>query len=400
MHAHAVEEWEHEHVFGTDERRGAEGRTWWVIGLTAVMMTAEIAAGLVYGSMALLADGWHMGTHAAALGIAVFAYAYARRNAGNRRYSFGTGKVGALGGFASAVGLAAVAILVFGESVIRFASPVAIRFDEAIFVAVVGLVVNLVSAFILKDHDEHHHGHGHAHGSHEQDDHDHGHDHAHHDQDHHDHNLRGAYLHVMADAMTSVFAIVALLAGRQLGWVWMDPLMGIVGSRTLSTVNMPPISRFPNGPCPSSSAACSPARHVAHVGVVLVLGHAVFAHRHVARQQRADLLPPRRLVHAQRVRHVVAHRVHRVVRHVAVEGPVARGLATNSRSRVWPTPTISVTSVRHSARGPAPAVAAGDPERTRAGGSGARSSTGCRCGCARARRCAPPAARSPGRPCC
>ncbi len=246
MHAHAVEEWEHEHVFGTDERRGAEGRTWWVIGLTAVMMTAEIAAGLVYGSMALLADGWHMGTHAAALGIAVFAYAYARRNAGDRRYSFGTGKVGALGGFASAVGLAAVAILVFGESVIRFASPVAIRFDEAIFVAVVGLVVNLVSAFILKDHDEHHHGHGHAHDSQEHNDHDHAHhahddhahhahdDHAHHEQDHHDHNLRGAYLHVMADAMTSVFAIVALLAGRQLGWVWMDPLMGIVGSLVIA----------------------------------------------------------------------------------------------------------------------------------------------------------------------
>jgi cation diffusion facilitator family transporter len=215
MHDQTLHRWQHHHTFGTDERKGAERRTWWVIGLTATMMTVEIAAGMIFGSMALLADGWHMGTHAAALGITVFAYVYARRHADNPRYSFGTGKVGALGGFASAVGLAVVAILVFGESVVRVASPVAIRFDEAIAIAVVGLVVNLASAFILRDH----HAHGHEAGEHD--------DHHH---DHHDHNLRGAYLHVMADAMTSVLAIVALIAGRQLGWVWMDPAMGIVGS--------------------------------------------------------------------------------------------------------------------------------------------------------------------------
>jgi cation diffusion facilitator family transporter len=163
MHDQTLHRWQHHHTFGTDERKGAERRTWWVIGLTATMMTVEIAAGMIFGSMALLADGWHMGTHAAALGITVFAYVYARRHADNPRYSFGTGKVGALGGFASAVGLAVVAILVFGESVVRVASPVAIRFDEAIAIAVVGLVVNLASAFILRDH----HAHGHEAGEHD-----------------------------------------------------------------------------------------------------------------------------------------------------------------------------------------------------------------------------------------
>ncbi len=219
MHTQTLEHWEHHHTFGTDERKGAERRTWWVIGLTAVMMAVEITAGIVFGSMALLADGWHMGTHAAALGITVFAYSYARRHAADRRYSFGTGKVGALGGFASAVGLAVIAILVFGESAVRVASPVGIRFDEAIAVAIVGLMVNVVSAIILRDHD---HGHGHGH--------EHAHEHSESAHAHHDHNLRGAYLHVMADAMTSVLAIIALLAGKQLGWVWMDPAMGIVGS--------------------------------------------------------------------------------------------------------------------------------------------------------------------------
>ena len=216
MHIHSLDRWRHHHTFGTDERRGAERRTWWVIGLTATMMTVEIAAGMVFGSMALLADGWHMGTHAAALGITVFAYAYARRNADNPRYSFGTGKVGALGGFASAVGLAVVAVMVLGESAFRLASPVAIHFDEAIAVAVVGLIVNLVSAYILRDRPEHGAGEGHQ-------------DHHHHHH-HHDHNLRGAYLHVIADALTSVLAIAALVTGKHLGWVWMDPVMGIVGS--------------------------------------------------------------------------------------------------------------------------------------------------------------------------
>lgn len=222
MHAENMAQWRHDHTFGTDEEQRGESRTRWVIALTALMMTVEIAAGMKFGSMALLADGWHMGTHAAALGVAVFAYVYARRNANNRDYSFGTGKVGALGGFASAVGLAVVALMVLGESVTRLAAPVAIRFDEAIFVAVVGLVVNLVSAWMLQDDHAHH---GHEHHQHDDD--------AHHDHDrgeHRDHNLRGAYLHVLADALTSVLAIVALIAGRQLGWVWMDPMMGIVGS--------------------------------------------------------------------------------------------------------------------------------------------------------------------------
>ena len=213
MHVHQLHRWRHDHDFGTSERRSAERRTWWVIGLTLTMMVAEIAGGLVFGSMALLADGWHMGTHAAALGIAVFAYVYARRHAADQRFTFGTGKVGTLGGFASAVGLAVVALMVFGESVARFINPVAIRFDEAIAVAAIGLTVNLVSAWMLRD--DHHHGHER-----------HGH--------HHDHNLRAAYLHVLADALTSVLAIVALVAGKHLGWGWMDPAMGVVGSLVIA----------------------------------------------------------------------------------------------------------------------------------------------------------------------
>lgn len=213
MHMDNLQEWQHQHTFGTDVQTRGERRTWWVIGLTASMMVIEIVAGLIYGSMALLADGWHMGTHAAALSVAVFAYVFARRHAGDRRYSFGTGKVGALGGFASAVGLAVVALFVFGESAQRLASPTIIRFNEAIGVACLGLLVNLFCAFLLRE--DHHHGafDGHAHEHH-----------------HQDHNLRGAYLHVLADALTSVLAIAALTAGKFLDWTWMDPIMGIVGS--------------------------------------------------------------------------------------------------------------------------------------------------------------------------
>lgn len=223
----APRRWQDRHAFGTDVQRAAERRTWWVIGLTAVMMTVEIAAGMVFGSMALLADGWHMGTHAAALGITVFAYVYARRYADDPSYSFGTGKVSALGGFASAVGLAVVALLVLGESVARIASPTTIRFDEAIAVAVVGLVVNLASAVILRGRHEEGQGAG---APHDHDHHDHDHDH----HDHRDHNLRGAYLHVLADALTSVLAIAALAAGRLLGWTWLDPMIGIVGSLVIA----------------------------------------------------------------------------------------------------------------------------------------------------------------------
>lgn len=209
MHLRELHHWEHHHSFGTDVQTKGERRTWWVIALTFTMMMVEISTGMLFGSMALLADGWHMGTHAAALGVTVFAYIYARRHSADRRYSFGTGKVGSLGGFASAVGLAVVALMVFGESISRLASPIGIRFNEAIAVAVVGLAVNLGCAWLL--HDEHHHHDASEHA-------------------HHDHNLRGAYLHVLADALTSVLAIAALTTGKFLGWVWMDPMMGIVGA--------------------------------------------------------------------------------------------------------------------------------------------------------------------------
>ena len=229
-----VSRWRHPHTFDTDRPAEGERRTRWVVGITLAMMVAEIVAGSVFGSMALLADGWHMGTHAAALGVAVFAYVYARRHATDPRYSFGTGKVGALGGFASAVGLAVVALLVLVESASRFARPVTIRFDDAIAVAVIGLGVNLVCAWLLRGRD-----HGDAHGEDEPaggPGHDDEHEHEHHDGhgDHHDHNLRAAYLHVLADALTSVFAIVALVTGKTLGWTWMDPVMGVVGALVIA----------------------------------------------------------------------------------------------------------------------------------------------------------------------
>lgn len=241
--------WTHTHAFGADRTAGAERRTRWVVAVTVVMMVVEIGAGLAYGSMALLADGWHMGTHAAALGIAAFAYAYARSHASDPRYSFGTGKVGPLGGFGSAVGLAVVALLLVGESAMRLASPASIRFDEAIAVAVIGLLVNLGSAVLLghrhdpaEEHDEHEHEHEHGHGHGHAHDHEGEHGHAHEgerepgdvDVQHRDHNLRGAYLHVLADALTSVLAIVALLAGKALGWTWLDPVMGVVGGLVIA----------------------------------------------------------------------------------------------------------------------------------------------------------------------
>ncbi|WP_148861861.1 CDF family Co(II)/Ni(II) efflux transporter DmeF [Marinobacter fonticola] len=222
MHQHHLDKWQHGHRFGQDQKRSGEKRTLIVVGLTLAMMVWEIVAGIVYGSMALLADGLHMGSHAVALGIAVFAYAYARKNAGDARYSFGTGKVNALGGFTGAVLLAVFALYMAVESVGRFISPVAISFDGAIVVAIVGLVVNGVSAWILGggDHGHQHHGHDHAQGH----NHNHNHDHD------HDHNRRAAYFHVLADALTSLLAIVALLAGKYAGWGWMDPMMGIVGA--------------------------------------------------------------------------------------------------------------------------------------------------------------------------
>ncbi len=203
-----------------DQSRSA-ARTRLVLALTLVMMVAEIAAGVIFGSMALLADGWHMATHAAVLGIAVFAYSYARRHAANAAYTFGTGKIGDLAAFTSAVLLGVVALLMAVESFERLANPVAIDFRDAMAVAVVGLIVNLVSAWLLRE--DHHHDHSHGH------DHDNGHHHEHHDHQR-DHNREAAYAHVVADALTSVFAIVALAAGLIWGLTWMDPAMGVLGA--------------------------------------------------------------------------------------------------------------------------------------------------------------------------
>lgn len=210
-------QWEHSHNFGVDSAQN-KSKVKIVFWLTTIIMVLEIAAGTWSGSMALLADGWHMGTHSAAFLIAIFAYSYAKKNANNKSFSFGTGKVNYLGGFASAIALAIVALLMILESVQRIIEPNNIHFNEAIIVAIVGLIVNIVSAFILKDdHDHHHHDHGHGHG-----DSDHHHD--------HDHNMKAAYLHVLADALTSVLAIVALLTGKYMGIIWIDPVMGIVGA--------------------------------------------------------------------------------------------------------------------------------------------------------------------------
>ncbi|MBB5470351.1 cation diffusion facilitator family transporter [Paraburkholderia sp. Clong3] len=206
----------HEHSFLGSSHDDNARRTRLVVALTVVMMIGEIAAGYVTGSMALLADGFHMATHAGALGIAALAYAFARRNSANRAFSFGTGKVGELAGFASALLLALVSLGIGIESAIRLVHPTGVAFGQAAVIAAIGLVVNIVSALLLSGghahhgHHDHHHHHDHAHGS--------------------DNNLRSAYVHVLADALTSVLAIVAMLAGRYLRWVWMDPLMGIVGS--------------------------------------------------------------------------------------------------------------------------------------------------------------------------
>ena len=216
----------HSHVFLGAGHDDNARRTLWVVGLTATMMVAEIAAGYWTGSMALLADGFHMATHAGALGVAAAAYAFARKHAGDARFSFGTGKVGDLAGFASALVLGIVALGIGVESVIRLFQPTTVAFSEAAIIAAVGLAVNILSAVLLSGGHGHHHGHAHHHG------HDNAHDHGHHHHAAHsaDNNLRSAYVHVLADALTSVLAIVALLAGRFAGWTWLDPVMGIVGA--------------------------------------------------------------------------------------------------------------------------------------------------------------------------
>ena len=248
-HAHDLSPWQHSHQFDTGNRKG-EARTRWVLAITLVTMVAEIFGGWWTGSMALLADGWHMGTHALALGVATAAYALARRHASDTRYTFGTWKIEVLGSFASALVLGLVAVGIVFESALRLWKAEPLSAQTALIVAVIGLVVNVVSAWLLHGADDHGHQHGadkhtaHAHADHA--DHGHQHDHAHdHDHDHeheheHDHqpaasgghdlNLRAAYVHVLADALTSVLAIAALAAALWLGWWWLDPLVGVLGA--------------------------------------------------------------------------------------------------------------------------------------------------------------------------
>jgi cation diffusion facilitator family transporter len=205
MHTESVERWVHNHTFGQDEKKSAEMRTLIVSVVTILTMIVEIGAGIVFGSMALLADGLHMGSHASALAISVFAYRYTRIHAKDARFNFGTGKVSSLAAFASATMLALVALVMAWESIGRLVSPVVIRFNQAILVAVFGLIINGACLAILGGHGSLRH-------------------------DHQDHNFRSAYFHVLADALTSVLAIFALLFGKYMGQQWMDPFMGLVGA--------------------------------------------------------------------------------------------------------------------------------------------------------------------------
>lgn len=216
MHTHDLAEWRHDHVFDTGNA-AAERGTRWVMWITLVMMAVEIVVGWFSNSMALLADGFHMSSHAVAIGLSAWAYGAARRHASDPRFAFGTWKIEVLGGFASAVFLLGVVALMVYGSVERLFRPEPIHYPEAMAVAVLGLVVNLVCALILGQAHDHGHHHGHAHG------------HDHHDH-HHDLNLKSAYLHVVADAATSVAAIAALAGGWWLGWAWLDPVMGLVGA--------------------------------------------------------------------------------------------------------------------------------------------------------------------------
>jgi cation diffusion facilitator family transporter len=238
-HAAAAAPQPHDHVFLGRSHARNERRTFVVIAITTAMMIAEIAAGTFFGSMALLADGWHMATHAAALLITALAYVFACRHARDSRFTFGTGKVGDLAAFASAVVLALVALLIGWESLARLVEPQPIGFDQAIAVACIGLVVNVVCALLLKEDHGHggHHHHHHHHGADHHHDHDHAHGHEHgHGHGHagEDQNLRAAYLHVLADALTSLLAIIALLAGRAFGWVWLDPVIGMLGAAIIA----------------------------------------------------------------------------------------------------------------------------------------------------------------------
>jgi cation diffusion facilitator family transporter len=221
MHSQSIDRWAHSHTFLGAHHGEHERRTWSVVALTAAMMIAEIVGGTLFGSIALVADGWHMGTHVAALATAGLAYLFARRHAADERFSLGTGKFGDLAAFASAIILGMIALGIGYESILRLLYPIAIHFREAIPIAVLGLCVNLASAWLLREE----HGHDHAHhvGSHDRD----------HDDDHdahrHDTNYRAAYVHVLADALTSVLTILGLSAAWRFGWTFMDPLVGLVG---------------------------------------------------------------------------------------------------------------------------------------------------------------------------
>ena len=224
MHSHSIDEYRHGHVFLGEAHERNERKTWGVIALCAAMMVVEIFGGYWFGSVALIADGLHMSTHAGALLIAALAYTTSRRYVRDERLAFGTGKFGDLAAFSSAIVLAMIALLIGYESVERLIAPVPIAFTEAIPIAAVGLCVNLLSAWLLRDEHDHHHGHSHDH-----------HGHSHHDRHGHaavhtDHNLRAAFVHVVADAAVSVLVIVGLVLGRQFGWVWMDPVMGLLAS--------------------------------------------------------------------------------------------------------------------------------------------------------------------------
>jgi cation diffusion facilitator family transporter len=222
----------HTHVFLGEGHERNERRTWMVIALCSLMMVAEIVGGLIFGSIALVADGLHMSTHASALLLAAVAYSYARRHANDARFSFGTGKLGDLAGFTSAIVLAMIALLIAYEAVTRLIWPVPIDFNEAIPIAGLGLLVNVASVLLLGGGSRRHeHGHGHSHAGH---DHDHAHDSAEHEHAHgaahRDNNMRSAIVHVLADAAVSMLVIVGLLFGRFLGWAWMDPVVGLVGA--------------------------------------------------------------------------------------------------------------------------------------------------------------------------
>ena len=223
MHTYSLERWQHGHVFLGAKHDRHERRTWFVVALTTAMMVAEIIGGTIFGSMAVVADGWHMSTHAGALAIAALAYRFARHHARDPRFSFGTGKMGELAAFTSAVILALIATVIGYEAAMRLYAPMPINFYQATWLAVAALLVNLASAALLFDRNHHDNHPAHAHG------HDHDPDHVHERRGHHDSNIRAAYIHVLADALTSVLAIIALLTGRFYGWVFMDPAMALVG---------------------------------------------------------------------------------------------------------------------------------------------------------------------------